>query len=174
VAARQRPRRRFALDQNFPEPIIESLQPLLSTVLRVDLVPVRKIRTDFSTLKDWELILELHKDTSQRWDGLISNDDKMLSLAKEMTVLSQSRLTLVIIKGYGHDPVRATGVLLSHLDHICHHTSDEEGQIWRLAVTQKMPDSPTDYLERIADRTGISARTLFTQNKVSIVPPRRR
>jgi hypothetical protein len=45
----------------------------------------------------------------------------MLSLAKEMTVLSQTGLTLVVAKGQGHNPIRAVG-LLCHLAHICHHT----------------------------------------------------
>lgn len=168
MPATERHRRRFALDQNFPEPIVDALQSLLSDVLKVDLVPVRKIRTDFSTLSDWELMLELHRDKGQQhWDGLISNDDKMLYLPKEMSVLSQTALSLIIVKGQGHDPVRATGILLSHLDHICHQVSDRDAQVWVLAVKQKPVESPTEYLERIAAKTGGSVKSIFAQHKLS-------
>jgi hypothetical protein len=90
----------------------------------VELVPVRAIYASWATLDDWELLLALHRH-ERRWDGLMTNDDAMLSLAKEMTVLSQTGLTLVVAKGEGHNPIRAVGALLCHLPHICHHTTPE-------------------------------------------------
>ena len=49
-------------------------------------------------LDDWELFLALHR-LHPRWDGLITNDDTLLAQPKEMTVLSQTHLTLVVAKG---------------------------------------------------------------------------
>ena len=42
-------RRRFALDQNFPEPIVDAL----STWLEAELVPIRRIDQRMPTLDDW-------------------------------------------------------------------------------------------------------------------------
>jgi hypothetical protein len=62
-------------------------------------------------------------------DGMITNDDAMLS--------HQTGLTLVVAKGEGHNPIRAVGTLLCHLSHICHHTRHGTAQIWTLRVAQK-------------------------------------
>jgi hypothetical protein len=75
---------------------------------------------------------------------------KRCSLAKEMAVLEQTKLTLVIAKGEGHNPIRAVGVLLCHMNHICRMTTANRAQIWKLRVTQKNHESPREYLEKIA------------------------
>jgi hypothetical protein len=81
-------RRLFAIDHNFPEPLLTTL----ADVLPAEFVPVRKIDPSFSDLADWELLRELHRD-ERAWDGLVTNDEAMLSLAKEVTVLQQTGLT---------------------------------------------------------------------------------
>ena len=68
------PRRLFALDQNFPEPVCKALEQWLPA----DLVPVRQIDPRLSEVDDWQLLLALHQD-SRQWDGLITNDDSMLN-----------------------------------------------------------------------------------------------
>jgi hypothetical protein len=128
-------RRLFALDHNFPEPVLATLA---TAIPMAELVPVRSIGEGMSDLDDWQLLAALNRDP-RPWDGLITNDEAILSLPKEMTVLSQTHLSLVVVKGEGHSPVRATGVLLCHLAHICHHTTREHAQIWRLRVAQKNP-----------------------------------
>lgn len=155
-------KRLFAIDHNFPEPMLA----VLADVLPAELVPVRKIDATFSDLADWELLRELHRH-ERAWDGLITNDDAMLSLAKEMTVLQQTGLTLVVAKGEGHNPIRAMGVLLCHMNHICHHTKADHGQVWRLRVTQKNHDEVNDYLEKIAERNKTTPRALFEAHKLS-------
>ena len=85
-------RRLFALDHNFPQPILAALSDALPYV---ELVPVRDIDPSFADLDDWELLRELYLH-AREWDGLITNDDAMLSLPKEMTVLDQTGLTLVV------------------------------------------------------------------------------
>jgi hypothetical protein len=69
-----------------------------------------------------------------------------------MTVLSQTHLTLVVATGEGHNPIRAVGSLLCHLNHICHHTLPDRAQVWRLGVTQKPYEEPLKFLERIAEK----------------------
>lgn len=130
-----------------------------------ELVPVRDIDTGYADLDDWELQRELHRH-DRGWDGLVTNDDAMLSLAKEMTVLDQTGLTLVVAKGEGHNPIRAVGVLLCHLGHICHHTTPGIAQIWRLRVAQKNAEPVRDYLENIAKNAKTTVSKLIADNKI--------
>jgi len=157
-------KRLFALDHNFPEPVLDTFAQVMPMV---ELVPVRRIDPSLPTLSDWELILALRKH-ARAWDGLITNDDAMLSLPKEMTVLSQTGLTLVVVKGQGDSPIRAVGALLCHLPHICHHTKAGEAQIWRLTVKQKDPERAHDFLETIAARRKTNVPNLLAEYRVPL------
>ena len=84
--------RRFALDQNFPEPIVDGLVDWLAS--DAELMPIRRIDERMATLDDWEVLQALHTD-ARAWDGLITTDAKMPSLPRELAVLCQTRLTLV-------------------------------------------------------------------------------
>lgn len=155
------PRRRFALDHNFPAPVLRSFALLLPFV---DLVPISEIDPAWPDLPDAELLVELAR--SGHWDGLVTNDDNMPSLPREMAVLSQTDLTLVVARGEGSNPVRAVGVLLSHLSHICHQTTNRP-QIWRLRVRQKPEGSPREYLESIAERTGTTIEAILREHRIA-------
>ena len=155
-------RRRFALDHNFPEPVLDALA---LSIPMAELVPVRKIRAELTQLDDWELLKALHEDPAH-WDGLITNDAAILSLAPEMAILAQTKLTLVVVKGQGHSPIRATGVLLCHLPFICHHTTTERAQVWRLRVAQKKYEDVEVYLREIAEKQGISVHTLLKSHRL--------
>jgi hypothetical protein len=162
---------RFALDHNFPGPVLDAFAVMLPNV---ELIPLVAIDEALADVDDWELFLALHRHP-QRWDGLVTNDDKLLSLPKEMTVLSQTRLTLVVTVGEGHSPIRAVGLLLCHLNHICHHSKPDRAQVWRLSVRQKDHEDPRKYLEEIAERAGTTADAIFQAHKVparALRPPR--
>ena len=159
-------RRLFALDHNFPEPVLAVFGEFLPFV---ELVPLRSIDPTWTDLDDWELLVALHRH-EREWDGLITNDENMLSLAKEMTVLSQTRLTLVVVKGEGHNPIRAVGSLLCHVRHICHHTVRDRAQVWNLRVAQKNHDEVGVYLTKIAERDKSSVADLLSRNRL---PPGR-
>ena len=163
-------RRLFALDHNFPQPVLAAMADALP---QVELVPIRDIDPDFADLDDWELLRELNRH-ERGWDGIITNDDAMLSLAKEMSVLSQTGLTLVVAKGEGHNPIRAVGTLLCHLTYICHHTIPGTPQIWRLRVAQKNFEPVVDYLEDIAKRTKTTVARVLADNKLSAAELQRR
>ena len=156
-----RPKRRFALDHNFPAPVLRSFAVILPFV---DLVPISEIDPAWAELSDAELLIELAR--SGHWDGLVTNDDAMLSLPREMAVLAQTELTLVVARGEGGNPVRAVGVLLCHLGHICHQTTNR-AQVWRLRVKQKSEDAPREYLEAIAERTGTTVEAILREHRVS-------
>lgn len=156
-----KPRRLFALDQNFPVPLCDALKQWLPA----DLVSVRDIDPQLASVDDWELLQALHRD-SRQWDGLITSDDAMLKLPKEMVVLSQTGLTLVVAKGEGHNPIKAVGVVLCHLAHICHQTDQTRPQIWTLSVSQKKEDRVDDYLDRIARGNGTTIQGLVETHRL--------
>jgi hypothetical protein len=157
-------KRLFALDHNFPEPVLAAFA---SVMPMVEVVPVRLIDSAWAKLDDWELILALHRHP-RAWDGLITNDEAMLSLAKEMTILAQTGLTLVVAKGEGDNPIRAVGALLCHLPHICHHTKPGLAQIWKLRVAQKNYENVNDYLATIAEKNKTSVGSLVAANRVPV------
>lgn len=156
---------RFALDQNFPAPVAGRFADLFPNI---ELVAVREIDEAFSELDDWELFLELHRHP-EVWDGLVTNDSNLLSLPKEMVVLSQTTLTLVVLEGEGGSPVKAVGLLLAHLSHIAHQSDLGQAQIWSLKQSMKGADMPLKYLERVAEKSGTTVEVLRAQHRV---PPR--
>lgn len=153
---------RFALDEDFPDTIIK---PLGMGVPEADLVPIRSIDKRLLQMDDWKLLLALHH--LDVWDGLVSTDSSMLKLAREVAVIHQTRLTLVIVEESGHDPVRATGLLLVHLPTICRKTVRTTGQIWRLSAKNKNHDKPWDELNKIAAHRNISVQELFHKERLT-------
>jgi hypothetical protein len=115
-------RRQFALDQNFPQPIVDALA---AYIIEAELVPILRIDEQLATLEDWEVLLALHHH-ERAWDGLITTDANMLALPRELAVLMQTKLTLVVTKESGHDPIKATGLLLAYFAwHLSAHTTGE-------------------------------------------------
>ena len=65
---------------------------------------------------DWEVLVDLDKRGGV--DGFITNDASMLVQPTEMVALSKTHLALVITEGVGHEPIRATGLVMVHLEEI--------------------------------------------------------
>lgn len=156
--------RRFALDQNFPEPIVEGLADWLAQ--DAELVPIRQIDQRMATLDDWEVLLALHA-ASVHWDGLITTDANMLSLPRELAVLCQTKLTLVVAEAVGHDPIKATGLVLAHVSRICEQTNPDKAQVWRLRTSTKPADDPWEFLRRAGERRGTTANELYATERLS-------
>lgn len=82
--------RLFALDQNFPQPIVALLAEYLTEEAK--LVPLGDIDPRLPDMEnDWELLLSLHHH-GRPWDGLITTDSSMLFVERELAVLMQTRL----------------------------------------------------------------------------------
>lgn len=111
--------RLFALDHNFPDPIVAALRTFQADA---ELVRIDQIDPRMAELDDWELLLALHHH-GRPWDGLITTDSSMLSQARELAALLQTKLTLVVAAESGHNPVRASGLLFAHLELICQRTT---------------------------------------------------
>ncbi|MBA3420891.1 MAG: hypothetical protein H0U12_03195 [Thermoleophilaceae bacterium] len=175
MAARRQPRqrglsagrepRRFALDQNFPQPVLDTLEEYLRA--EAELVPLARIDPRLvEGVDDWQIVLSLHQRGG--WDGLITTDTGMLSLPRELAVLMQTKLTLVVAEEAGHDPLRATGLVLLHLPNVCRQTTSVKPQIWRLRAPRGQRHiEPWAELERVADHQNDDARSLYTRGKLS-------
>jgi hypothetical protein len=90
----------FALDHNYPAPIIDQAKPYLSDV---ELVSIEDIDPRLPEFEDWELLLALHHD-SREWDGMISRR------WARPDPLNGSRSDAHREHRCPHDPKKATGV----------------------------------------------------------------
>jgi hypothetical protein len=155
--------RLFALDKNFPQPIVGVLSDFQADAR---LVPLDRIDTRMSTLDDWELLLALHHH-SDAWDGLITTDSSMLSQGPELATLIQTKLTLVVAVASGHNPVKASGLLFAYLSGICQRTTPERAQVWRLNAVNRPHEEPWEFLKRFAEHNGRSADEVWAEFKLS-------
>jgi hypothetical protein len=155
--------RLFALDKNFPEPIVGVLSDFQADA---QLVPLDRIDPRMSTLDDWELLLALHHH-SDPWDGLITTDSSMLSQGPELATLIQTKLTLVVAVASGHNPVKASGLLFAYLAGICQRTTPERPQVWRLNAANRPHEEPWDFLKRFAEHNGRPAEDVWAEFQLS-------
>lgn len=156
-------RRLFALDQNFPTPVLNALS---EAILEAELVHVENIASGLSELDDWQLLVALHLD-SREWDGLITTDNSMPGRAREMAALHQTNLTLVVADAAGHDPVKATGLVLTYLPSIARDSDPKIGQLWNLRTRDRRPTRPWQAIESIADHTSDSPNAVFSDAKLT-------
>ena len=116
-------------------------------------------------LDDWQLLLAMHHH-EQPWDGLITTDSSILFQPLELTVLIQTRLTLVVALEAGHNPVKATGLLFAHLAGICKRTEPDEPQLWRLQARTQAHTPPREQLKTVAEHQNTDASSLFAANRL--------
>lgn len=155
--------RRFALDKNFPEPIVEVLAEFQADA---ELVPLDRIDRRMSTLDDWQLLLALHHHDGA-WDGLITTDSSMLAQGRELATLIQTKLTLVVAAAAGHDPVKASGLLFAYLAGICQRTTPERSQIWQLKAANRAHEEPWVFMKRFAEHNARSTDEVWSAVKLS-------
>lgn len=154
----------FVLDHNFPISV--------TSLIRLPDLAIRPLQHLYPDLirdhEDWEVIRELRV---RGVDGWITLDSRMLNLPKEMIVLHQSRLSLVVFERVGNDPLVAAGLLMIHAPAIAKQTNAKRPQLW---VLRKPPTpSPTNPWERIsalAGREGIDPRVLYRRHRLSPNP----
>jgi len=157
--------RLFALDHNFPEPIVEVLSEV-SEGSDAELISVSDIDPRMADLEDWEIMLALHHH-ERPWDGLITTDSSMLNQPAELALLLQTNLTLIVAMGAGDDPIKATGLLFAYLGGICSRTDPKTPQVWKLAAANRPAHKPWDELRRVADHQHRNAQDLWQENRLN-------
>lgn len=152
---------RFILDQNFPTNVLAAL----GYIREAALTPLRDFDATLTQdVEDWEILVAISR---REFDGFITGDDSMLWLSKEITVLIQTRLTLVVTAGVTHNPLLGTGLLLIHLPHIAHQTVPGTAQLWEVKPPRRTNHAdPWDQLRKIAERTGEEARALYERERL--------
>jgi hypothetical protein len=142
---------RFVLDQNFPFQATPLDWPDILEL--VDLAAVDATLT--AGYEDWEVLAALHRRGDVQ--GFVTNDAKMLRLAPEMVTLSRTRLALVVTEGVGHDPLRATGLLMTYLPQIAGQVSGQHAHIYVLTANKvsRFYRPVPDVLERLATKRGL-------------------
>lgn len=152
---------RFALDQNFPVPILTALG---AWIVEAELSSIRAIDVRLERVDDWKLILALHQ---RGWDGLVTSDQNMVKLPKELSLLKQINLVLVITESAGHDPLKATGLLLANLPSVIQKVDRTTSQVFKLRAPPIHPEDPSTLLGRIADHRSVSVDHIFRENRLS-------
>jgi hypothetical protein len=155
--------RLFALDHNFPDPILEVLTDFQAdaALVRVDQIDAR-----MPDLDDWELLLALHHH-EEPWDGLITTDSSMLNQGPELAALIQTNLTLVVAIESGHNPVKASGLLFAYLGGICQRTRPDRPQAWTLNAASNPHREPWDFLKRFAVHNNRNTDDVWAEFKLS-------
>lgn len=155
--------RLFALDHNFPDPIVAVLTEYQA---EAELVRVDAIDDRLPDLDDWELLLALrHHERS--WDGLITTDSSILNQGPELAALIQTKLTLVVTLASGHDPVKASGLLFAYLGGICKRTVRDRPQAWTLNAASNPHREPWDFVKRFAEHNNRSVDDVWNEFRLS-------
>ena len=118
----------FVLDHNFPIAVVTGVDwPPAPRLTSLETYEPRLIRNH----EDWQVLTELARRGDV--DGYITNDDSMLNLPTEMIALSLTPLVLVVTSDTGDDPLKATGLLMTHLVEITmRERGNTQAQLYRL------------------------------------------
>jgi hypothetical protein len=155
--------RLFALDHNFPDPIVAVLAEVQADA---QLVRIDQIDPRMPDLDDWELLLALHLHP-EPWDGLITTESSILNQRPGLATLIQTKLTLVVAMASGHDPVKASGLLFAYLGGICKRTLPDEPQVWTLHAASNPHREPWHFLARFADHNSRNIDDVWAEFKLT-------
>lgn len=138
MSATSPPRPVLVLDENFPEPLVAAVLQVATPNL--SLLSWKSVGGQVKGLSDAALIEELSR---LGHNALVTCDYHMLNNPEVLAAMKQTNFTVIGCKDVGHDPVRATGLLLYNLEHISHHYVRNSPQPWLLASRQS---SPRDFI----------------------------
>jgi len=161
-------RRRYALDHNFPVPIIGHFRHLPFA----ELVPLSEVDDGWLTRvgDDWAVLLGVHQ---AGLDGLITADDAMIELTKELAVLMQLRMMLVVLARTNRDPLETTGLLLLHLRRLIEQRTPAHAQLF-VIHPPAATGSEKDLRGRFKERARHEKRTHVVQFASELEIPKNR
>lgn len=152
------PRLRLALDQNFPTPLINAVRSYLPSDLVIN--SLHKIDSRLADLSDRRLFIALHH---MGWDGLITNNYKMLDVPAEVAAIVKTKAVVVAIEGLGHDPLRAVGALLLELPGLAQRILPGRSNVFRLSYRRRLPDDAWSYFQKAAERINRAPADLWRE-----------
>lgn len=150
-----------ALDQNFPEPVLDCLVQFLPDLR---LVPLRRIHPALTDMPDRRLLLALE---GLGWPVLVTNNHKMMQNPSQIAGLLKTRLTLFVVEGLGHDPIRATGAMLLDLPGALRRRKAERAEVFWSRPRNPVPQAPWELFRRAAARTHREPGELYEELRVT-------
>ena len=153
----------FVLDHNFPYQVVHGLDwpPYLHLSALKDVAPHLIDEPD-----DWRVLLALA--AMGDIDGYITNDADLLDGIEELVALSRTQLTLVVTAGVGHNPLRASGLLMAYLSEIAKQVLNQmprRAVIFRLSAAPlgNFRLTPGQRLDVLAARKRMSPQELIAE-----------
>jgi hypothetical protein len=156
------PQLRLALDQNLPTPLITAVRPYLPP--EIELTHVHKLDARLSDLTDRELLIAL---SQLGYDGLVTNNYRMLGLPEEIAAIVATNAVVVAVEGLGHDPLRAVGVLLLELPGLADRVVPGRSSVFFLSYRRRQPSDAWEYMQQAAARRHRDVAELWDEVKVS-------
>ncbi len=153
---------RLALDQNFPSDLIRQITEFLPDQL--EMRSLQQIDPRLTRLDDRPLIIALRQ---LGWDGLITNNYRMLYEPHEVAAIVATRSTVVAVEGLGHDPLRAAGAVLLELPGLEQRLVANRSNVFLLRYQQRRPDDGWKFLARAAERRGEKPNAVWQQHRPS-------
>lgn len=150
----------MALDQNFPRPILERVSEFLAGVV---LVPLGYIDRSLTDMPDRRLLLALDQ---LGWAGLVTNNHKMMQNPLEIAGLLRTGLSLFVVEGLGHDPIRATGAVLLDLPGAIRKFVPHQPQVFWSRPRNRQPQRPWDIFATGAERAHRKPAALYDELRV--------
>lgn len=150
------------MDQNVPLPALDASRSLLPP--DIELASLHEIDPRRPPTADRALILWLARSG---WDGLITNNDRMLHIPSEVAAVIDTKSVLVAVSGLGHDPVRAVGAVLLDIPDLHRRLIPRRDNVFLLTHRPRTPRGGWDHLTDIASRTGTDAQTLWDRHRPS-------
>lgn len=149
------------LDQNFPEPILKQLAPLMGDI---ELLPLRAIDARLTQINDRKLLIALKQ---LGFEGLVTLNYKMLRNPVELAAVLKTKLTVFAVEGVGHDPIRATGALLLDLPPAMKAMQAGRTGVFWFRPRAPQPQEPWELFQKAATRRDEDATTLYETVQVS-------
>jgi hypothetical protein len=130
----------------------------------MELRHLKEIDPRLSDLDDRPLFIALKQ---LGWDGLVTNNYKMLQVPDEIAAIIGTKATVVAIKGTGHDPLRALGALLLELPGLPDRVKRNDSNVFLLHYQNREPDRAWKYLQVLATRRRADLSDLYAEVKVT-------
>lgn len=118
----------------------------------LELVPLNDI--DSRLTKD----LGDHRVIQGLWQlgfqGLVTCDDSMVWLPEVVSIVRQTRFSVVACKDSGHDALKASGLLLTQIQGVAKRHDPARPQIWILNVVERGLTQFAEHAAKVQDRAG--------------------
>ncbi len=126
----------------------------------ISLFHVAEIDRRLSEASDRELIIWAKNND---YDALVSTNHRMKDEPMEVAAMLSTKLTVVLTQSMGHNPLRASGVILLELPTLHSRVRPGKPNLFVLSYQPRTPRDPWDDLTRVARHRGTTAPALWEE-----------